>query len=332
MKRLMTLLMCLLLTGCAALPAEERSFAVALGVAGGPGAWRVYARIPTYRTGGGYTTVSGEGDTLPHALAALDAAAPMQLHLGQLRLMIFSADTARSAEFPAALATLSERHDLRADASLAITEDGLGALMDALKPATGARLSKSLDVLMETRLEQGTVPRAALADVMRMGDRRQPVLMNIALDGAEIALSGGWPIGSDGSAAWMLTPEEVQLLSLMQGRLRRGVLSLAEGTVRLTDVSADVELSVPTLETASVRLILGISASPLTEEALSQATATACLGLLGRLSAVGCDALGLGRQAIACARSMEDWHELDWPQRYREIVWTVSVGVEGAAE
>lgn len=332
MKRLMTLLMCLLLTGCAALPAEERSFAVALGVAGGTGAWRVYARIPTYRTGGGYTTVSGEGDTLPHALAALDAAAPMQLHLGQLRLLVFSADTARSAEFPAALATLSERHDLRADASLAITEDGLGALMDALKPATGARLSKSLDVLMETRLEQGTVPRAALADVMRMGDRQQPVLMNIALDGKDIAVSGGWPIGSDGSAAWMLTPEEMQLLSLMQGRLRRGVLSLAEGTVRLTDVSADVELSVPTLETASVRLILGISASPLTEEALSQATATACLGLLGRLSAVGCDALGLGRQAVAHAKDAADWDALDWPARYREIVWTVSVGVEGAAE
>ena len=332
MKRLMTLLMCLLLTGCAALPAEERSFAVALGVAGGPGAWRVYARIPTYQTGGGYTTVSGAGDTLPHALAALDAAAPMQLHLGQLRLMIFSADTARSADFPAALATLGDRHDLRADASLAITEDGLGALMDALKPATGARLSKSLDVLMETRLEQGTVPRAALADVMRMGDRQQPVLMNIALDGAEIALSGGWPIGSDGSAAWMLTPEEVQLLSLMQGRLKRGVLSLAEGTVRLTDVSADVELSVPTLQTASVRLILGISASPLTEEALSQATATACLGLLGRLSAVGCDALGLGRQAVAHAKDAADWDALDWPARYREIVWTVSVGVEGAAE
>ena len=332
MKRLMTLLMCLLLTGCAALPAEERSFAVALGVAGGTGAWRVYARIPTYRTGGGYTTVSGEGDTLPHALAALDAAAPMQLHLGQLRLMIFSADTARSADFPAALATLGDRHDLRADASLAITEDGLGALMDALKPATGARLSKSLDVLMETRLEQGTVPRAALADVMRMGDRQQPVLMNIALDGAEIALSGGWPIGSDGSAAWMLTPEEVQLLSLMQGRLKRGVLSLAEGTVRLTDVSADVELSVPTLQTASVRRILGISASPLTEEALSQATATACLGLLGRLSAVGCDALGLGRQAVAHAKDAADWDALDWPARYREIAWTVSVGVEGAAE
>ena len=332
MKRLMTLLMCLLLTGCAALPAEERSFAVALGVAGGPGVWRVYARIPTYQTGGGYTTVSGEGDTLPHALAALDAAAPMQLHLGQLRLLVFSADTARSAEFPAALATLSERHDLRADASLAITEDGLGALMDALKPATGARLSKSLDVLMETRLEQGTVPRAALADVMRMGDRQQPVLMNIALDGAEIALSGGWPIGSDGSAAWMLTPEEMQLLSLMQGRLRRSVLSLAEGTVRLTDVSADVELSVPTMETASVRLILGISASPLTEEALSRAAATACLGLLGRLSAVGCDALGLGRQAVAHAKDAADWDALDWPARYREIAWTVSVGVEGAAE
>ena len=84
--------------------------------------------------------------------------------------------------------------------------------MDALKPATGARLSKSLDVLMETRLEQGTVPRAALADVIRMGDRQQPVLMNIALDDAEIALSGGWLIGSEPEKIETAIQNHAQLL------------------------------------------------------------------------------------------------------------------------
>jgi hypothetical protein len=47
---------------------------------------------------------------------------------------------------------------------------------------------------------------------------------------------------------------------------------------------------------------------------------------------VGCDALGLGRQAVAHAKDAADWDALDWPARYREIAWTVSVGVEGAAE
>ena len=74
MKRIVTLLLALACTGCAALPEEERAFAVALGVSGHQGAWTVYARIPTYQSGGGYATVTGEGETLSHALTAVPSA------------------------------------------------------------------------------------------------------------------------------------------------------------------------------------------------------------------------------------------------------------------
>lgn len=332
MKRIATLLlMTLLLGGCTALPAEERSFAVALGVTHTEGLWTASARIPTYQTGGGYTTVSGEGASLESALGALDAASPMELDLGQLRLLVFSAELARSERFPGALMTLAARQDLRMGAALAVTQEDVQALMDALTPTTGSRLSKSIDVLLETRIGQGTLLHASLSEVMRMGERQSPVLMNAGLESGALTLSGGWPVSADGRATEPLSPEETQLLALMLGCLQRGTLSLPEGVVRLTGAQAESELSLPTLQGASVRLTLQCVSSPLTDEALSQAVATACLGVLNRLSGAGCDALGLGRQAMMHAGDMAQWRQVDWPARYRELQWSVSVGVTGPA-
>jgi len=55
------------------------------------------------------------------------------------------------------------------------------------------------------------------------------------------------------------------------------------------------------------------------------------LALLMRLSSGGCDALGLGRQAILHTRDMATWHALNWPETYRGIRWEVAVGVNGPA-
>ncbi|MGN0793465.1 MAG: hypothetical protein ACI4MG_03200 [Aristaeellaceae bacterium] len=330
MKRILILILCaLLLTACTALPAEERSFAVALGLDRQDGRWTAFARIPSYQTEGGYITVMGEGDTLEAALASADAVSPIQLHLGQLRMVVFSAALARSDDFALTVNTLAGRHDLRLDAQTAVTDADMRALMDALSPATGTRLSKSLDLLAETRVEQGTTLPAALSDVIRMGERQSPVLMGMTLtdDGADI--SGAWPVGDDGRVTQPLSAAETQLLALMLGRLTTGTLSLAEGTVRLTSAEVEIDLAQPILQDASVRILLRCTATPLTEEALSRAVATACLGVLNRLSGMGCDALGLARQAIAHVEDMDEWHELDWANRYRDIVWSVSVGASG---
>ena len=333
MKRILFLLLlswALLCTACSALPAEERSFAVVIGVSGGEGAWTIHARVPTYQTGGGYLTVTGRGNSLPHALAALDAAAPMQLHPGQARLIIISADTARSPDLPRVTAWLSQWQTLRSGAYLAVTADDLSAVMEALAPATGTRLSKSLDVLLETRLREGVIPASALADVLRMGERQSPVLVNAALADGSLILSGGWPVGAEGRVLQdPLTAPQMQLLSLMQGRLRQGTLSLAAGAVRLTDASSTISLTLPAMQSASVRLVLHTASSPLTGEGLSRTVASACLELLGRLSAQGCDALGLAREAVRHTPDMNAWHALNWPERLRAMEWAVSVGEGG---
>lgn len=332
MKRvflLVSLLLCLLCAACSALPAEERSFVVALGVSGGEGSWTLHARVPTYQSGGGYLTVTGRGDSLPHALAALDAAAPMQLHPGQARLVVVSAETARSADFPKVLTWLAAWRELRPAAYLAVTKDDMAGLMDVLTPSAGTRLSKSLDVLIATRLQQGVIPDSALAEVLCMGERQSPVLLNAAIGEESVALSGGWPVGADGLvAASPLAPDQLQLLSLMQGRLKQGTLSLPEGAVRLTGASADLSLSLPTLQSASVRLVLQTASAPLTAQELSRVVAASCLSLLNRLSAMGCDVLGLGHEAICHVNDMDVWHALNWPERLRAVEWAVSVGAE----
>lgn len=326
MKRLILLLLPLLLTGCTALPAEERSFAVTLGVSRTADGWTAHARIPTYQTGGGYATVQGEGDTLEAALSALDAASPMQLHLGQVRLVVFSAQVARSADFPGALAVLASRSDLRMGAWLAVTETDMQTLMDAMEPTTGSRLSKSLDVLAETRFAQGMSLPSALGDVSRMGERQQPVLMNLILEEDALALTGGWPVGADGRVSQPLSAQETQLLAMMSGQMHQGVLSLEEGVVRVIAARADVQLTA--VDACHVHLTLTVTQSPWTGEALCETLSSACLDVLNRLSAMSCDALGLGRQAITRVPDMAQWHALGWPARYREMAWTVSVGVE----
>lgn len=330
MKRLLLLLLCvMLLTGCTALPAEERAFAVVLGLDRADGQWRVHARIPTYQSGGGYATVSGRGDTLPSALADLDVSAPMHLHLGQLRMLVFSRGLAGTGDFRTALDTLAARHDLRLQAQLALTEDELPRLMDAMKPASGTRLSKSLDVLTETRREQGMLMPSTLSEVIRMGERQSPVLPALTLDGKNVDIIGGWPVNLSGMAGERLSMRDMQLLFLMSGGSFAGALTLDEGSVMLS--SAGAELQMVSTSEAAVTLTLRCTTSSLSDAALSDAAARACLSVLNRLTAANCDALGLARKAVQTAPTMEAWHDIGWSERFTQVEWTVRVGVEGPA-
>ena len=349
MRKLMLMAaMLLLCASCTALPAEERSFAVVLGVSEHTGTWEVSARVPTYQSGGGYLTLRAQGSSLSEALAVLDATAPMQMHLGQLRLVVFSQSIAESPAFHSVLAELAARREFRIQAQVGVTADPVADLIDKLEPATGSRLSKSLDVLMEARIEQGVIPRAELSDVLRRGERQSWVAVNVALEdtagvaqpgmdapagmqaasgAGKVQLGGGWLIGQNGTANGQLTASETQLLSLMAGKLQKGTLSLREGTVALIQASSKVKLHG---NTVACEITLRYGASGLTEAGVQRAVTEACRGVLDKLAAADCDALGLGRQAIRYFPDMAAWHELDWPILYPQLDWQVTVLPERA--
>lgn len=325
MKVLILLLFPVLLcTACTALPAEERAFAVALCVEK-VDVWRVHGRIPTYQTGGGYMTVTGEGDTLSAALSAMDAAAPMRINLSQLRLLAADVSLAKEGELPTLLSALADRHDMRLQCAVALTDAPVKDVAEALKPAAGSRLSKALDLMLDARQEQGAILPAPLSDVLRMGERQSPVLMALSLDGQEITLSGGYTM--DGV---LLAPEETALLSLLLGHAKTLQLSLPGGSAEVRDVSVHIRLS-EDLTAASVEASMTATASSFKEDGLEQALADALIVLLTRLSANGCDALGLGRQAILHTRDMAAWYALNWPEKYCRLRWQVSVSVNGPA-
>ena len=341
MKRaLCLLLICLFCTGCSALPPEERAFCVALLIDGSAQECTVRVRIPTYQQNGGYQTLSATGATLTDALRTLESAAPMRLHWGQLRLIVLSRAWAAEIPIVRTLSDLSGVENLRLHASVAVTEEDmavspsmdecreLAALAEKLVPENGTRLSKSIDVMVQARHEQGVIPTCAASALLRFGSRQSPVLCGAESTTEGFLLSGAWLTDADGLVRDFLPPEETQILLLMQGKLTRTQLLLPEHAIHLTETSTSIRL---TENTAVCRVNLRYDRADLTPQAVSAETAQACLDVLNRLQAAGCDALGLGRKAIWSAWSMSDWRDSDFPAQLQNLRWTVEVRSEPAA-
>lgn len=329
MRRLLGLLAAMLLcTGCGVLPGEERCFALVLSMDVNNGLFSACARVPSYQEAGSYLTLSGEGDTLQAALASLDGGAPMRLDYSQLRLITFGETLARSGHLTPALTLLLSRADFRCEAALCVTQAPPRAVCDAMAPPTGTRLSKSLDALLEARRALGLIPDVTAGDAGRLGTRACAVAAALALPegGGTPQLEGAWLLNAEGRATSRLSGPETQLLSLLSGTFRKGVLTLPEGPVTLTNAAVRL-----TYEDgwATVRLRLRHGATALTPEGAQAAVTGAVFRLSRTLSEAGCDALGLARFAIRQCPDEAAWAEVDWPARYPDIPWRVSVTVAG---
>ena len=326
MKRMICMLLLpVLLSGCSALPGEERAFAVALSLSRQGETWEACVRIPTYQSGGGYATLSATGETLGQAMAGLNASAPMELHYGQTRLVIVSRSVAERAGFAQTMAALTERDGLRGQAALAVTEDDPRRIMDVLEPTTGSRLSKSLETMLESRQNLGVIPAATLLDFRRCGERRGIVLAAARLLEEKLQLDGGWMIGSGGVVSGRLSPEEMQLLTLLQGRLKQGTLCLHDGTAAVLDAKCRLGLQG---KQVLCRLEMRCVASDMTREGLTQTLEEELRGLIDTLARAGCDALGMGARAMTGCADMAQWRELNWEKIYPALSWQFAINVE----
>lgn len=329
MRKLLILLMMLVCTSCTALPEEERAFAVALCVEREGDTWRVYARIPAYKTGGEYLTVSGAGKDVPSALADLNASAPMQVPLSQLRLLVLS-DKLSPTDVSALFEALSALYEVRLQCAVAATDAAARDVADALQPETGARLSKSIDVLLEARTSQGSIPKTTLADVLIMGERQSSVLPRLTLQAEKNELNGAYPLTGEGQLLSLLTKDESALLAILRGDAKALYLSLNGVNAHVRDACARVSLS-DDLKTARVALTMHVLTSSAADAGFEQAMADTCAQLLSRLSREGCDVLGLARKAIVHTENMPAWHALNWPKLLREIRWEVAVQTHAPA-
>ena len=332
MKRLLLLLLgCLCLGGCASLPGEERSFALCLGVHTSTSGVEVAVQLPNYKGDQKYLVLSAAGDSFDEALSSLTAVSPSRLHFGQLRLVVFSQETAASAGFPQLVAEISNIPSMRLSAMALLTEDSVSQLLETLTPQTGVRLSKYLDTLLRTRVELGYLPGSTLSDMRRMGQRQSPALGRMALkkeglpqDGlnapaealsagseGEVIFGGCGLIGQDGLLHDTLSLRETQLLTLLLGRSRDLPLTWEEAAFTLHVKELSVNWTKGQVTAKVVGRALMTRGAPAQAEALLEEDLRA---VLQRLNAASCDALGLRRQEmfthpLSMGMSVEAWTE-----------------------
>ncbi len=339
---LLLLLSVLLLGGCSLLPEEERAFAVCLGVDERGGIWTVYARLPTYAGVGEYLTVSARGTSFGEAMTMLDAASPIRIHYGQVRLAVFSKALAEGEHFAGTLSDLGRMREFRMAAAVAVTEDALEKVMDALEPETGMRLSKYLEVLLSSRAALGTIPDAKMGELLRSGVRQSMAVANLTLEAEgrtvpglaeqplaakELAVqaSGAWLIGQDGKVHGQLTAGEHQLLRLMQGKLRKGALSFDGRSVTVLESACSVER---TGQEATCRIRLKCRDRQLTDEELEEAVRQGCGAVMQKLAAADCDALGLARTRMMACADWQQWQRAGWDRVYPALRWRIEAVIE----
>lgn len=331
MRRMGWLLALLMLCGgCARLPGEERSFVVALCVDADETGWHMAARVPSYQEAGHYLTVEARADTPQLAWSRLDAAAPMRLHPGQMRLLAVGSRAASGEGLWELLSMLQGMPELRREAVLLVTDDEIGQVCSALEPLTGTRLSKSLDALIRTRREQGVITGTTIGECIWMADRQAPVMGVLTAAPGErpsVMLGASALVDAEGRVTARIDEEQTKWLQLLQGKWRRGSLT-ADGTVlRVNDAAVSIQWEG---ETAQIRVKLMTAQPQETPEALERAAAREILAVAERLTAAGCDALGLARQAILRFDTQQAWLEADWPEAYRNLKWQVDVTVQAA--
>ena len=309
MRRMIPLLLCcLLLTSCVSLPGEEHSFALCLGIHATSSGVEVTVQLPNYKADQDYLTLSAVGDSFSSAVTALTAVSPSRLHFGQLRLLIFSEETAQSTLFPHLLGEIAAIPGLRLSVMVLLTKDGMPELLTALKPQSGIRLSKYLDTQLRAQMELGFLPGETLSDIRRMGNHRSPALGYVSLkkeglssaglagDAAtlnagsegDVHFGGCGLIGRDGLLHGELSLQETQLLTMLLGRTKDLPLVRREAAAKLH--VRMLNFRGPT-DAAELRLTARAMVTQGTPAAIESLLEAELADLFARLAAADCAAI-----------------------------------------
>ena len=343
-RKLLCALLTLTLTGCSLVPTEDRAFVLCVAVHASAGSVAVTVQIPDYKGKDEYHVLTGSGASFEAAVADVSGKAPAPLHFGQTRLAVFTRSTAESARLSDLIIRVAKLPFMRMQAQVFVTEETPQALLEALTPRTGTRLSKYLDTLLGARREQGTLLGTTLSDVLRMDGRQAAVLGLAKLEkgaaaensgGTENAeepgaaeaqsssnkgepvFSGGVLLGADERMNGLLSAKETKTLSMLTGTEQ-------ELRFQWEDCAAllHVRLCRVTLAGSVVHVSLTIRGEA--EEGTPARVQTRLTEdieeLLQRLSAAQCDALGLARQAVLQGDDLTAW-----PERFRNLTFAVAL-------
>ena len=292
----------------------------------------------------GYIVMSATAKSCLRALSLLSATTPRTVNLSQLREVVISRTL---AETDATLTILKEIHAMyraNGEAIVVVTPDDAGDFIRRQRAILGIRLSKYLEVLFDHFSEMDTIPPdAQLASVIAAmesstGDAAVVYAAGNAFSGT-LALSGesdldrlpghlprtspaeneylGSALFSGPRMTGVLTGEETGLLCLMMGKAQRRTTFIGDAQYK-TNLHTRVARTLGSEDGAlevSIRMSLTRIAGDAHEAQalIAQQIEQACVGVLQKLQAASCDAIGFGRIAVRACRIIPDWEETNWP-------------------
>ena len=303
----------------------------------------------------GYIVMSATAPSCLRALNMLSSTTPRTVNLSQLREIVISRTL---AETDATLSILREIHGMyraNGEAIVVVTPDDAGDFIRRQRAILGIRLSKYLELLFDHFSEMDTIPPdAQLASVISAmeSDTVDALAVYAASNDfdATLVLSGGAdmdrlpghlprtsPAENEylGSALFSgprmtgtLTGEETGLLCLMMGEARRRETFIGNALYR-TKLPTQVRRGIDDDGTLSVSISMLLEhVAGEGQEAAAEIAARIereAVGVLLRLRAASCDAIGFGRIAIRRCIDIPSWEEMNWPDAYERA------GVRAAA-
>ena len=304
----------------------------------------------------GYIVMSATAPSCLRALNLLSSTTPRSVNLSQLREIVISRTL---AETDATLSILKEIHGMyraNGEAIVVVTPDDAGDFIRRQRAILGVRLSKYLEVLFDHFSEMDTIPPdAQLAAVIAAmeSDTTDALAVYAASNrfDASLVLSGsadmnrlpghlprtspaeneylGSALFSGARMTGTLTGEETGLLCLMMGRAQRRSTFIGNALYR-TKLPTRVRRSIDEDGTLSVRIDMLLEHVAGAEQEAGADIAAQIeregVGVLLKLRAASCDAIGFGRIAIRRCIDIPTWEALRWPDQYE------SAGVRVAAK
>lgn len=306
----------------------------------------------------GYIVLSATAPSCLRALSMLSATTPRTVNLSQLREIVLSRTL---AETDATLSILKEIHAMyRANgkAVVVVTPDDAGDFIRRQRAILGVRLTKYLEVLFEHFSEIDTIPPdAQLSSVISAMesdtvDAAAVYAAGNAFDSTLVLpgsadldrLPGHLPRTSPAQNEYLgaalfsgprmvgtLTGEETGLLCLMMGKAQRRTAFIGNAQYS-SNLPTRVRRRIDEDGALHVHIDMNLTrvAGGANESAqeIAASLERQCVGVLLRLRAASCDAVGFGRLAIRRCLTVPQWEALDWPGIYETLPVRVSARVK----
>ena len=354
LKQVLLLICCItLLCSCTQTrQVESQAYAIVVGIdSNDVGEITLAAKIPVIAgsqsegssSKSSYKQFSASGDNYSTALDMLHRAAPRNLNLAHIELLVISENLAKSEEFRQLLEDIAQTERLYTAARILICSGKAEEYIAQLEPAVGSRLSTDIPESFRNSSEQGLIPDTTLADLyygtesiysdpmVAIGGLSEESKSHGAVKPYTKTQFHGTALFGDGKHVLTLTPDESILANLICNNVKYFRYtseghSIEAAPFRPVKVKADLNSS-PALMQVKLYLNIGTQEDMPNSDRLKAAFEEDIRSLIQKTQQYGVEPFGFAEAAAGKFSTIGKWMAFDWKNVYRTADVEVEIAI-----